>query len=302
MPRKQLGMLIVAASAAGFGASTIFIKLAYAAGANVSTMLSTRFLLAALILLVGLKLRGRSLRVSPKLAIRLILIGFIFYNGMSVLLANALLHLSAPLTILLFYTYPVLVGLLSACLGEEKISFINGAALFICLAGLALILGVSFSGINLIGVAAAIAAAVMYAGFMVASSKLLKEVDSMVTTTYIVLVSGLTFFSYGLATGTLIGNLPPQGWLALLGVAICSTVIGVFGLLAGVGMLGATTAAIISNFEPVVTVLLAAALLGENITLAQAGGGLLIIAGIITFQLKPTDAASPEPAPSGQVE
>jgi drug/metabolite transporter (DMT)-like permease len=57
--------------------------------------------------------------------------------------------------------------------------------------------------------------------------------------------------------------------------------------IAGIRRLGAPRAAILANFEPVVGVLLAAVLLGEQPTLVQLLGGALIIVAGVVLQLRP---------------
>jgi drug/metabolite transporter (DMT)-like permease len=60
-----------------------------------------------------------------------------------------------------------------------------------------------------------------------------------------------------------------------------------FLYITGIRRLGAPRAAILSTFEPVVGVALAAALLGERPGALQLLGGALIVAAAITLQLRP---------------
>jgi drug/metabolite transporter (DMT)-like permease len=71
------------------------------------------------------------------------------------------------------------------------------------------------------------------------------------------------------------------GWAALTAIAVCSTVIAILTFFAGLQRLGAGRASMLSTLEPVVTVLLAAMLLGETLSVAQLGGGALILAGVL---------------------
>ncbi|MDA8210871.1 MAG: EamA/RhaT family transporter, partial [Clostridia bacterium] len=63
---KKTGTMLVALSAAGFASMAIFAKFAYAAGANVVTVLGIRFTLAALLLWIILLITGP----KPKLTTR----------------------------------------------------------------------------------------------------------------------------------------------------------------------------------------------------------------------------------------
>ena len=66
MNPQQLGALMVLLSAAGFATLAIFIKLAYAAGANTLTILTLRFTLASLMLWAILKPMGLSPRMDKR--------------------------------------------------------------------------------------------------------------------------------------------------------------------------------------------------------------------------------------------
>ncbi|VBB07547.1 Hypothetical protein LUCI_2811 [Lucifera butyrica] len=285
MKQQHAGSLLAAASAAGFATLAIFIKFAYEAGANLITILSFRFLLAGIFLYGVLKLRGISLQVTRPMALSLFLMGALGYGSMSVLFGAALQYLPASLTALLLYTYPALVTLLSFAVGDETCSWQKGLSLTGCFCGLFLVLGVSVAGINGIGVALSLGAAVIYSVYIVISNRLLKDVNSMVVTTYVCLSAALVFWTAGLSTNSLTLVLSPLGWLSILGTAIFATLIGVLFFFAGVSRIGATNASIISTLEPVITVILSVVLLGDSITPAQAGGGLLILVSILLLQL-----------------
>src|SRR5436309_2893169 len=73
----------------------------------------------------------------------------------------------------------------------------------------------------------------------------------------------------------------PAGWLAVLGIAIVSTVAAIVLFFAGLERVGPTRAAVLSTVEPVCTVLLAAALLGESVAPSELVGGALILTAVV---------------------
>jgi drug/metabolite transporter (DMT)-like permease len=285
MQPAQRGAWIIVASAAGFATLGILIKFAFAGGANITTILAGRFLIAALLMLVYLKVRRIPFRVSAKTAVRLVLMGAVGYGGMSMLFANSIHFLPASLTALILYTYPALVTLLAVLVGDEAFTPQKGIALAICSAGLVLLLGASFGGLNLEGVLSALGAAAIYSCYIVIGNRILKDVDALVTSLYVCSAAGFTFLLYGLATGSLVTAITPAGWLSILGVALFPTLVGVIGFFAGLQLIGATSAAIISMLEPLITVLLSALLLSERITPRQAMGGAILLLGAIILQL-----------------
>jgi drug/metabolite transporter (DMT)-like permease len=291
MANKNRGAWFIVASAAGFATLGILIKYAFAGGANITTILAGRFLIAAALMFLLLRLRGISLAVGTKTAVQLVLMGAVGYGGMSMLYANSIHYLPASLTGMLLYTYPALVAVLAVAAGDERFTAIKGLALVICSVGLVLLLGASFSGANLEGVLSVLGAATIYSCYIVIGNRVLKNVEPLVTSFYVCTSAGLTFLFYGLATGELTLALSPTAWLSIVGVALFPTVIAVLGFFAGLRLVGATNAAIISMLEPLITVLLSALLLGERITAVQACGGGILLSGALILQLWGRDAS-----------
>jgi drug/metabolite transporter (DMT)-like permease len=285
MQEKNRGAWFIVASAAGFASLGILIKCAFAGGANISTILAGRFLIAAFFLLLYLKLRRISLSISPKCTLQLILMGAVGYGGMSMLYANAIHYLPASLTSMLLYTYPALVTVLAVLVGDERFTLQKGAALLLCSAGLVMLLGASFEGVRLAGVLSVLGAAVIYSGYIVIGNRILKDLDPLVTSLYVCSSAGLAFLCYGMLSGELLLAISPAGWLSILGIAVFPTLFGVIGFFAGLRLIGATNASIISTLEPLLTVLLSALLLGERITALQGLGGSVLLCGAIVLQL-----------------
>ena len=285
MHEKNLGAWFIIASAAGFATLGILIKYAFAGGANIVTILAGRFLIAAVFLLLYLMLRRIPLTVSRKAFWQLTLMGAVGYGGMSMLYANGIHYLPASLTGLLLYTYPALVSLLSVLVGDERCTVQKGVALVICSAGLVLVLGASFAGARLEGVLSVLGAAVIYSCYILIGNRILKNLDPLVTSLYFCSSAGLAFLLYGLASGDLLLKMTPAGWLSILGIAVFPTLFGVIGFFAGLRLIGATNASIISMLEPLITVLLSALLLGERIGWLQGLGGAVLLLGAVILQL-----------------
>jgi len=285
MHDKNHGAWFIVASAAGFATLGILIKYAFAGGANITTILAGRFLLAGVSLLAYLRLRRIPLAVHPKTALQLVMMGAVGYGGMSMLYANSIHYLPASLTGMLLYTYPALVTLLSALVGAEGFTLQKGMALLICSAGLVLLLGASFEGVRLEGVLSALGAAVIYSCYIVIGNRILKDLDPLVTSLYVCISAGLAFLIYGVASGALNLSISTEGWLSIIGIAVFPTIFGVLGFFAGLRLIGPTNASIISMLEPLITVLLSMLLLGERVTAVQGLGGAVLLSGAVILQL-----------------
>jgi drug/metabolite transporter (DMT)-like permease len=76
------------------------------------------------------------------------------------------------------------------------------------------------------------------------------------------------------------------GWAAVIGLAIISTVVAMITFFIGLNKLGPTRASTLSTFEPVVSVALAALILGEPLTFGKLAGGALILSAVVLLTLK----------------
>lgn len=286
MDRLKVGTLMVIISAAGFSTLAIFIKIAYAVGANIITIMTVRFSLAAALLWIILKRKGSPLLVPSKTLMQLSLLGILGFGTMSVLFALTLQYISASLGAMLLYTYPAIVCVLSFMIGDESFTWQKGIALTICLSGLFLILGVSFENIDFVGILLGVGTAITYSCYIIAGNRILKSVEPLLASMYVCLSAGVIFILACLVTGDFIWKLPLQGWLAILGITFFAAIVGIIGFFEGMSRIGAAKASIISTIEPVITVILSVLLLDETLSTIQVTGGLLILAGILIIQAR----------------
>ena len=75
----------------------------------------------------------------------------------------------------------------------------------------------------------------------------------------------------------------PRAWAAVFAIAAVCTVVALRALLSGMARIGAVRAAVLSSFEVVVTLTLAALFLGEDLGPRQLAGAALIL-GAVVFQ------------------
>lgn len=283
-PRRRSGLLLVLAAAAGFGLMAVFARSAYAAGTSPSTLLALRFTLAALLLVVIVQVRARPWP-RGRVLIGLIAMGGGFYALIAQCYFAALTQASAALVALVLYTFPVLVMAINvACFGERLTVTKFGAAL-LAMAGLALTIGGELHG-GAVGIGLALVAAAGYAAYILIGDRVARGADPLAGATVVIAASAASSGLLVLAEGV---HLPQTGagWLAVLGIALVSTVFAMTAFLEGLARVGSTTAAMASTFEPVVTVVSAAWLLGEPIGPARLAGGALIVTAVVVLARSP---------------
>jgi drug/metabolite transporter (DMT)-like permease len=299
------GAVLCLLSAACFGTLGVFGKLATDAGANIPSLLLARFGLAAVAFWLVLRATGgwAGLRRLPR---RVVLIGLGLgaagYSLQSTLFFAAIDRLDVSLVSLLLYTYPAFVTVAALALGRAEPSLRIGAALVVASAGLALVLLAAGTGaFDLAGALLALAASVTYTTYILISDRIIGAVDPFALATLVLTGATASFATVGIATGSLDLALPADAWLWLALIALVSTVIAVSAFFAGLRRVGPSEAAILSTFEPVVTVVLAFLVLGERLAPAQLAGGALVLGAVIVLQLparRRRAVAAPRAAPA----
>jgi len=275
------GVALCAASAVGFGLMAIFAKEAYAAGVGVGTLLVVRFVLAASAFWAVVVAR-RPAWPPRRVVLAGLGMGAILYTAQSGLYFTALTRIDASLAALLLYTFPALVFLGALALGRERPERRRLAALTLAGAGAILVLGGSGSGdADGLGIALGLGAALAYATYILVADGVVGRIDPFLLSALIATGAAGSFSGYSAVSGDLALGFEPIGWLWIAGVVAFSTVLALSLFLIGLPKVGPSTASIVSTIEPLVTVGLAMAILGERLGPVQALGGTLVLAAVV---------------------
>lgn len=303
---RSSGTLMCLGSGAAFGAMAVFGKLAYANGANVATLLSVRFGLAAalfwaLVLATGGAREVRALgRRDVGVGLALGACGYALQAGCYF---AALERIDASLLALLLYTFPAIVAVAAVALGRERIDGRRVAALALSSGGLALVVaGAGAGALDPLGAGLGLGAALVYSAYILVSERIAGRMRPHVLAAFV-----CTGAAVSLTLGSaLLGELRPGeltlagwGWLSCL--VVISTVASISLFFAGLRRVGPTTASILATVEPLVTVLLAFLVFGETLGVVQVAGGALVLAAVVVLQARrppPRHAAAPVAARS----
>jgi len=294
MSSRTVGVLLIAVSAASFGAMAIFARLAYDGGADVTAVLFLRFALAAPCMAVLLRLRHLSWPRGRTLA-GLAAMGALGYVGQSLSFFTALTMASASLVALLLYLYPVMVTVLSTVVLGAPLTARKAAALAVAMVGTALTIGPDLSGRPL-GIALGASAAVIYSVYILAGSRLTPRAGALPSSAVVVAAAAAVYAVVVLVQRPAFPA-TAGGWAAVAAIALVSTVVAITTFFAGLARLGAADASTLSTLEPVVTVALAAVVLDERMSAVQLAGGVLILLAVVLLA-RTADAV---PAPAARV-
>jgi len=279
---------MVLASATAFGTLAIFAKLGYAAGLGTEQTLAFRFLVAAVgMLALAFALGQNPLRLGRKQLLTLFVLGAIVYTGQSLTYFIALRTLEASLVVLIAYIYPSLVVVAGWLFLRRAVSVWHGIALAMSFAGVALLLGGARFHLSwplVLPLALAIASPTIYTGYILIGERVMSSVPAVAASAVIMSGAAIAFCALAALNHQLALPANARGWAVGVGIALIPTMIAISLFLAGLPRIGAARAALLSTWEPVVTVFLAVVLLGDRLSFVQVLGGLLVIVAVIVVQ------------------
>lgn len=291
--RVSTGALLAAASATAYGCLGVFTKLAYAEGWSVPSLLTVRFGLAGAVLL-PFALRGA--RASWRELGGGFLVGALGYTVTTALYFPSVRHLPAAVASFLLFLAPVFVALLARVLFQERLGARGVAALGLAVAGLALLASGAFTGaLSVPGVLLAAGSAVTYSLTVLASRRLAGRVPWAQAAVSVCAGAAACYLTFSAATGRLAFPPSAAGWAYAAGIGIIATGLALGLFFMALPRIGASRTATIGTLEPVATLVLAAAFIGEIPPWTGILGGLLIVgaAGLVA-------SAGDEPPPAPQ--
>jgi len=271
-------------SALSYSAADVLGKIVFNDGMDVLSFITTRGVLTAVFFWFWLRRSPPSRPHTRRERVVSIVIGLMFsINVFALLLAIQLLPLS--IAILTFFIYPLLTGLAGAVTGIDRVGLRGLLAALAAFAGLAMMLGARLGEVELLGVACALAAAVLRVVSLLVTRAALRETDSRLNIWYSLLPSAAVFLLASLLTQTWHPPLSTAGWVAFVGMSVTSTLSLLTGFVS-ILRVGPFRTALIMNLEPLVTTLGSIALLGEVLTPVQTIGGTIMLVALCAFQLR----------------
>lgn len=278
------GLSLVVGSAVAYGTMPILAKLAYAEGLSTTTLLAYRFVLATA-LFAAFSWRAPALPWRQRLT--LWGLGTVFV-GNALLYFSALHYAPAAIVSLILYAYPVIVTLLAPLFGLERLRTRGVLAAVLAFAGCALTAaGTGAAAVGLRGIALTLAAAFVYALYVVLGSRFATGIPTEAAAAHVSQVCAVFFVVAGAVGGGLGVPATPTAWAVVIAIAAVCTVFALRAFLAGLARIGPARAAVASSLEVLVTILLAVVFLGERIGARAMVGGALILGAVALHNLRP---------------
>jgi drug/metabolite transporter (DMT)-like permease len=280
------GFLFAAIATLGFAIQAILIKVCYRMGYEVIPLVflrNTAFFTTALIVFCAKRMTLK--RIKPKIILTAMGLGMLtFYLSVGCCM-QALKYIEVALERFIFFSFPVVVLILTLCLSKRWPSKLQIGVLLLVQVGMYfLILADHSVKVNTRGVLWALGGMIPFAVYVLGNQKLLKSMNStiflLLGTFGACLSAFIHFCLIGTVTQLYKGTIP---FLTVMGYGTL-TYINMFLFSMGVHKIGAMRASLIACMGPFMTFLLGIIFLQERLSLIQIMGGVMIVSAVIILE------------------
>ena len=212
-------------------------------------------------------------------------LGLVLYTADSFLFYSALERTSAPFATLLHYGHLAVVVGVAAFTGRERLNAKRLAALVTILGGIALVGGGAVSP-DVLGLTFALASAGVYAVYILASDRLLRDVDPIAYSAVLTSGAAVAFMVVGGVNGELTTLGGTTGMSMIVVGAFLGSVFALTAFLAGIRLVGPGTASLLVTIEVPLGLTLAAVVLGDRLSTPQLAGAAFVVFAIAALQLR----------------
>lgn len=280
------GKICLIISALIYGISPLLAIAAYKGGINGLTLTFLRSSLSVPLLYIIIKADKRKMKLEKGLLKRIITLS-LFGGVMPILLLySSYDYIDTGLATTLHFVYPLIIVLATAAIYHEKISRVMMSAVVFVTVGIFMFSDIS-SGGSKTGIILAVLSGIFYSFYVIYIDRSgLDRLDYIVLTFYVMVITSISLLIFGIFVHGISFDVEPISW-AFAGVISLLVTLGAMPLFQlGVRYEGAEAAGIVSTLEPITSVALGAAFLGETIGMTQIFGGALILFGVLLSQRK----------------
>ena len=261
-----------------YGVNTTLSRLSYDVGTTPVSLTMYRFLMAGvmMVLIVLVLRKSWKMSVSPWIFSLCVLGLYITSIGH----LGAVQYIPVSMSAIIFYTFPLQIIAWKRLVNRQTVTRYELTGFILAFAGLAVALGPTFQQLDPVGLALAFSGSIGSALFILSYEKFPRGTDSYVDSMWITLgtiVLCIISLQFGFELT------PPRensGWFYMAAIAGCSIIAFVLSLRA-IKKVGAAVFALFLNFEPVVILLLAWLVIGEDLTLARISGIAMVVMALI---------------------
>ncbi|MEI0528667.1 DMT family transporter [Brachyspira intermedia] len=279
----MLNILLVIIGSIAYGFLPIFVKNIIAYNYSSLSIVFYRYFLTAIFLFIIIIVSKKSFKITKRQFIELLIFSIIGLGLTFFFLSQSLLYISAGLSNMIHFGYPVIVLLVMIFMFKEKANILKVLSIIFAVVGIVMLTQVVEIE-SFLGVVYALITTITYGSYIIANKKCsFAEVDTMVSLFYMSLFVSIAFFIAGIFTDSLqlLNNLYVFGNFAA--ISLVCTIFSLGLLLYGVKRLGSSLASILNMFEPATTVVASIFIYKEELTINIIIGSILIILSRISM-------------------
>ncbi len=283
-----MAVIAVVVAGACWGLGAVIAKTAFDRGVPPARMAEARVAVALLVLGIALAWRRRDLLAPPRASVPMLGAFGLCVAGVNFAYYVAIDRLSVGVAISLQYTGPVLLLAMAAATSARKPSRAAWVAGGLTLVGAVLVSG-AVSGLDRLdaaGLAAALASAVLFAGYLLTAESAGRRGALPATVLLWGFIVAVAVWSVAAPWWSWPVNrlADPRVALSVAGVGVIGTLVPFFLTVGAVRVLSPATAGIAATVEPPFAAGFAWLFLGQGLTPVQLLGGMCVLAGVILAQ------------------
>ncbi len=290
--------LCVVLSGVLWGVISVFIRQLSAAGLSALNISLIRMLIAAISFSVFVLIKDKSkFRIKVKDSLYFVGTGIVSVVLFNLCYFYTMIHSQASVAVVLLYTSPIFIMVISAFLFKERFTFIKTAALILTFSGCVLVSGVFGGGyrVSPLIMLTGLASGLFYALYTIFGRYALAKYDTLTVTVYTFIFGliGSLFVGRPGETVSIISS-EPKLLIWCLGIGVISTVLPYFLYTYGLNNMESGKAAILVAVEPLVGSVIGMVFYNESRSVLKICGIMLIFASIIILNMPTKDKASKE--------
>ena len=282
------GMFYAALSSASFGFSPLFSLGLLAAGLSNFDVLSYRWLIAGIVLMVYAACKKKSLAINSFDEAWKIVLLSILRAITSITLLIGYANISSGISSTINFMYPVIVALCMMIFFGEKRTWVDFIAIVGSFFGVYLLASgdsiIVEGGNTQLGLACSLISAFSFAGYYILMKQVKADkIEVVKFTTWIMMLSAFYFIICAIIfEGRLTFVSDGKSWMNILGLGLWSTMVSNFTGVKAVRRIGPTMTSILGALQPLTAVILGVLFLNEHLGMRTIAG-ISIIMVTVTF-------------------
>lgn len=285
------GVFYAAVSSMSFGFSPLFSLGLIAVGLTDFDILSYRWFIAGLVLMIYAFCKKKSLRLNSFDEFWKVVLLSILRSITSVTLLLGYVNISSGIASTINFMYPVIVTICMMLFFGEKRSKVDFVAIAASIFGVYLLASgdsiIVEGGNTRLGLACSLISAVSFAAYYIVLKQVKADkIEVVKFTTWIMMLSAFYFIICALVFNgkiTIVNDI--KSWAEILGLGLWATMVSNITGVKGVRRIGPTMTSVLGALQPVTAVILGVLFLGEHLYTRSLIGIIIILIAVTIIVL-----------------